>query len=266
MDNLFLIVALGCLIALVVGIVKPTLVIKWGDEAKRSRKNVLKIYGLGLIVSFILVGVFAEDTNQSQVASNQTSTIEADEAKVKEEQAAKEAAEAKAKEEQAAKEADEAKAKEEQAAEQKAKNPMEQEWNTTDTDIMSNGNAVIAADIVNYYTEGQLRQLAEPVDETEAIKAVWKYYGKVIQIGGDVGFVTAYAPGSDMSIAFANGEECYEVHMISDLGVSVGILMIGDSASVKEGDYITVYGLPVGLFENENAYGGIVNELFLVGK
>ena len=57
MDNLFLLLFLLSLLALFIGIIKPNLVIRWGETEKRNRKNVLKIYGLVLIVSLILFGV-----------------------------------------------------------------------------------------------------------------------------------------------------------------------------------------------------------------
>ena len=57
MDNLFLLLFFVCVIALIIGVIKPQLVIRWGDIQKRNRKNVLKYYGIGLVVSFILFGV-----------------------------------------------------------------------------------------------------------------------------------------------------------------------------------------------------------------
>ena len=53
MNDIFLFLFLVCLVAAIVGIIKPQLVIKWGNTEKRNRKNVLKYYGIGLIVFFI---------------------------------------------------------------------------------------------------------------------------------------------------------------------------------------------------------------------
>ncbi|MBW9169736.1 hypothetical protein K2F43_00785 [Clostridium estertheticum] len=52
---IFLMLFVVCGIALIIGCVKPQLVIKWGDYDKRNKKNVLKYYGISLIVCFILL-------------------------------------------------------------------------------------------------------------------------------------------------------------------------------------------------------------------
>lgn len=73
MSNLFFLLALVCLVTLIVGMVKPELVIRWGN--KRNRKMVFRWYGVGLIASFILMGATAENaTNKNDAASKSTST------------------------------------------------------------------------------------------------------------------------------------------------------------------------------------------------
>jgi competence protein ComEC len=54
MDILFFLLSLLCLVALVIGIIKPKVVIRWGSPAKKNRKNVLKVYGIGFILFFSL--------------------------------------------------------------------------------------------------------------------------------------------------------------------------------------------------------------------
>ncbi|MGB8954444.1 MAG: thermonuclease family protein [Tumebacillaceae bacterium] len=66
MNNLFLLLFLVCFAALLVGIVKPSLVIRWGTS--RTRKKVFSYYGIGLIICFILFGV----TSPEKQASDQT--------------------------------------------------------------------------------------------------------------------------------------------------------------------------------------------------
>ena len=43
MDKVLVLLILGCLIAIVIGLVKPGLVIKWGE--KKTRPRVLVFYG-----------------------------------------------------------------------------------------------------------------------------------------------------------------------------------------------------------------------------
>lgn len=68
MDNLFLLLVLLSIFALIIGMIKPNLVIKWGNPEKRNRKNVLKVYGLAIIVFFVLFGM--------NLPSDEVSTIE----------------------------------------------------------------------------------------------------------------------------------------------------------------------------------------------
>ncbi|MBU3172755.1 hypothetical protein [Clostridium estertheticum] len=52
---IFLLLLLVCGITLIIGCVKPQLVIKWGEPDKRNKKNVMKYYGIPLMVFLILL-------------------------------------------------------------------------------------------------------------------------------------------------------------------------------------------------------------------
>lgn len=54
MDILFFLLFLLCGIALIVGLINPKIVIRWGSPSNRNRKNVLKIYVTGLILLYII--------------------------------------------------------------------------------------------------------------------------------------------------------------------------------------------------------------------
>ncbi len=72
MDNIMMILFLACFAALILGMIKPGLVVRWGNAEKRNRKKVLKYYGIGLIASFILfVAFLPKASNNTQSASNQ---------------------------------------------------------------------------------------------------------------------------------------------------------------------------------------------------
>jgi hypothetical protein len=64
-----------CLIGLFLGIVNPNMVIRWGKLEKRNRKNVIKYYGIGAIVLYVLIRgcaiiIVSGSTNISQSVSN----------------------------------------------------------------------------------------------------------------------------------------------------------------------------------------------------
>ena len=90
-----------------IGIIKPSLVIRWGEIEKRNRKNVLKYYGIGFIVTFILFGVTlpkTENTDSKSTTAKAESTVkEQPKEKTEEEKAKSDADAKKAKEETDAK-------------------------------------------------------------------------------------------------------------------------------------------------------------------
>ena len=68
MDNLFLLLFLVSIVALIVGLIKPELVIRWGNQEKKNRKSVLKVYGLAIIAFFILFSITTPSSNNEEVA------------------------------------------------------------------------------------------------------------------------------------------------------------------------------------------------------
>lgn len=155
LNTLFALLFFVCLIALIIGVIKPQLVIRWGLEEKRNRKSVLKFYGIGVIAMFILFGVTSEDTKKTEEAK----TTEAKPAKA--EQKKELTAEEKAAAEQAAAEkaAAEKAAAEKAAAEKAAKEEEER---------------------IGYETGITYDQLARTPDDFKGKKA--KFTGKVLQV------------------------------------------------------------------------------------
>ena len=92
MTAIFILLFLACIIGLILGLIKPTMVLKWGDLEKRNRKSVLKYYGIGLIVTFILIAAFAPKTtntgDKSTTAKVETTVKEEPKEKTEEEKAA----------------------------------------------------------------------------------------------------------------------------------------------------------------------------------
>src|SRR5690625_4809895 len=111
MGSLFLILFFISFLALLIGLIKPNIVLKWLPEAKRNRKSVAMYFGIAAVVFFILFGATASPTKDSADADN-NDQIEQEE-KAKEEEMKKEQEE-KAKEEELRKEQEEKAKKEEQ--------------------------------------------------------------------------------------------------------------------------------------------------------
>ncbi|NCB42205.1 MAG: hypothetical protein EOM59_06255 [Clostridia bacterium] len=74
---------LVCIAALFIGLLKPDLVIRWGDQTKKTRKSVLKYYGIGLLLFFALSTAFAGNTeSDSKDISNTSNTAQEEPAAV----------------------------------------------------------------------------------------------------------------------------------------------------------------------------------------
>ncbi|WP_243129667.1 ComEC/Rec2 family competence protein [Clostridium sp. HBUAS56017] len=79
MYNLFLMIFLISFICLIVGLIKPSNIIRWGNQELKTKKNVLKYFGIPLMASFILCGLTAPKNNtntqsQADIKSEDTST------------------------------------------------------------------------------------------------------------------------------------------------------------------------------------------------
>lgn len=65
MQTLFVLLTLAFFLALLVGLVKPSLVMRWGGEEKQTRKQVLLYFGLGFLALLILTPT-DDDSGQTQ--------------------------------------------------------------------------------------------------------------------------------------------------------------------------------------------------------
>lgn len=149
LNTLFALLFFVCLIALIIGIIKPQLVVRWGSEEKRNRKSVLKFYGIGVVAMFILFGVTSEGTKKTEEAKTEAKLAKAEQKKEL-------TAEEKAAAEQAAAE----KAAAEKAAAEKAAKEEEER--------------------IGYETGITYDQLARTPDDFKGKKA--KFTGKVLQV------------------------------------------------------------------------------------
>jgi beta-lactamase superfamily II metal-dependent hydrolase len=82
MATLFTLVFLIALICLIIGLIRPKIVIRWGNDNIRTRKKVLMYFGIPLIASFVLVGITApkpqpkvqQETKQEVKATEMSTT------------------------------------------------------------------------------------------------------------------------------------------------------------------------------------------------
>lgn len=85
MDNLFLLIFLLSIVALIVGMIKPDWVLKFLEEGKRNRKHVFLVFGISLIASLILFGMTTDASENEEVTEDQVEEAEEVEEKIEEE-------------------------------------------------------------------------------------------------------------------------------------------------------------------------------------
>lgn len=79
MHDLFLLISIFSIIALIVGMIKPNFVLKFLEKEKRNRKYVSLVFGISLLISFILFGMTADTTESEEIAPNQIEEVEEEE-------------------------------------------------------------------------------------------------------------------------------------------------------------------------------------------
>lgn len=73
MQNLITFLFLICFICVIIGFINPKFVIRWGDYERKTRKNVLKYYGTGTIITFLLVGMLGPRVETTKVNKSEMS-------------------------------------------------------------------------------------------------------------------------------------------------------------------------------------------------
>ena len=72
MENLFALIMVFSIIALIVGMISPKTVIRWGVDQKKTRGKVMTVYGITLVAAFIAFGV-TTDIKKGEVTASTAS-------------------------------------------------------------------------------------------------------------------------------------------------------------------------------------------------
>lgn len=136
--------------------------------------------------------------------------------------------------------------------------PASIEWNEEDLDATTNDNIPKALDVIDTMTIEDINDASEQINASEINKTPWKYYGKIINVTGEVAIIQEYPP--------EDGVENGEIVIATDDGTIADFIVIGSTGDITEGDYIDINGLPVGQVEVENQQGGMTTQLMFVGK
>ncbi len=268
---------IGCLLALLVGLLKPTLVLWWSKAILKTRRKVLTIYGIGALVSMVLLGIFAQGTEQptNELAKNQNNATQfaADNEKINDTSTDKAKGaqtvitetdldhnnQIPAKEMKQGTQTVQSAVATESVEKQSDEANSQPEWNKSDPDMMSNGNLQLAVSMLQ-----AMEQLPKGTnaDAEQVLKTPWNYYGKALTFTGQVAVVEDYPPSSDTAQMGIQSDIVIE----STDGTIVEFFSLVPSGSIKVGDQITITGYPIGRTEVENRLGGNFTHLMIVTK
>ena len=138
---------------------------------------------------------------------------------------------------------------------------IQTEFNTSEKAVLENGNLAVAVEKLKISG-------AKSVEKTSIVEVTKNPYsalGKVCTFRGQAVKIEALPPNPDMQGTWTDILVAVQ-NANSPLGVTtVEFICKGDMTSVNAGNYITVSGYFVGTYESQNAIGGTVEGLMLVG-
>ncbi len=150
------------------------------------------------------------------------------------------------------------------SAEADAANPAN--FNTTDKSMESNGNLAVALRLIQKSTPATILQGAQHRTTAELTRNPYAFLGRICKISGTVYKVEAVPPDPHI-----RGQWC-EILLLSEnqnsaLGATtIDFFYNGDPMCVPLNSKITCAGYFVATYESQNAFGGTVEALLVVGN
>lgn len=227
------------------------------NEKKPIYKRVWFIV-LCVVVVFAIIGaIVGDDSTTDQVATQETSSQEADTKADTETTQVAEVTESTEKETTKA---------EPNKTESAVISPKDVEW-STELYINENGNVQKAVNVLSKMSQDDYNaHSAINADMATVIKKPWDYYGEFISLNGYVVVSQAYPAGSDVSKSLGfNGTVTELVITNEDETSNTSFFYFGDATDIADFSYVTVTGLPCGLQEVPNKVGGNFTHLVVVG-
>jgi hypothetical protein len=140
-------------------------------------------------------------------------------------------------------------------------------WNINNNDAATNGNIQTAVNVLCEFPPEDSPDISTPAAPQDVLKAPFNYYGKMLKIRGRVVMLQEYAPGSNASKVYGDGE-----HQVAEMAIScpdgtyIDYMNMHDQGGITTGDTVTIYGVPVGYVNAPNRVGGTTMELGIIGN
>ncbi len=145
--------------------------------------------------------------------------------------------------------------------------PKEVDWDTSTLYIEESDNLQKAVEVLHSMNDEDFESKNTiPINIGTATKKPWEYYGQFVSAMGYVAFVQAYPPNSNVSNAL--GYEGVTTEIVIATGDGSGYadyLFIGDASNIAVGSYVRMSGLPCGLVDAPNEFGGSFTYFVMVG-
>lgn len=141
-----------------------------------------------------------------------------------------------------------------------------EQFNMEDKNMLTNGNLVTAVLKLQDTKPEALEASAQAMPVADITKKIYTSMGKAFKITGKVYKVEEMPPNSDLPGTWT------EVLLLAKnpnapMGITtIDFLYKGDSAHINSRDIITCSGYLAGTFESQNAMGGAVEAISLVGN
>jgi hypothetical protein len=140
------------------------------------------------------------------------------------------------------------------------------EFNSTDKNVVSNGNLPVAADKLKGFSPEALWGQAKQMPVSDITKKIYKSIGKLWKVKGEVYKVEELPPSFGLSGIWTEillGAE--NPNTLVGL-TTIDFIYKGDSSNANSGDVIVCAGYLIGTYETQNTMGGTVEEVVLVGN
>lgn len=146
--------------------------------------------------------------------------------------------------------------------------PMSKElsFNTSDKMIESNGNLIVAATKIMPESQESIWKYSEEMPASNITKSPYSSLGKLCKVTGKIYQIQELPP------SFGLPGQWSEILMLtrnpnSPLGTSnISFIYKGDVSAINSGSRITCAGYYIGNYEGQNAMGGTIEGLMIVGN
>ncbi|MDR2551423.1 MAG: hypothetical protein LBD10_14630 [Desulfobulbus sp.] len=140
------------------------------------------------------------------------------------------------------------------------------EFNQQDKNSQTNGNMLIAIDKVQKTKPEDLVKSAQPMSASDVTKKIYTTLGKAVKLSGKV-YKVEEMPPNDLFPGTWTEVLIMAKNQNAPLGVTtIDFIYQGDSSKINAKDVVTCTGYLVGMHDSENAYGGKVEAIVLVGN